>query len=368
MKSNISLRLSENEFFKSIQSQNQEKMATKKTTTTTTTISTSNGPTFREVKAEKDSLSAVSTPKKKSEKKSEKTKKSDTPAKKRTREEPVSEAVSSALAAVKTLDDEALEKLKELLDEADQTAKIDQLLKDYKDMTPEEQEAFQKEVKSSKKSNKKLPDQPKAPRTGWSFFIKEAHTAFKEEHPDMDQRTLMKELGLIWGQMTDEEKAPYQEKALEDAKTRGPLLLEFKKQHPEAFDANGKRIAVQEEGDGKSGKKKRKTKKEKDPNAPKGAQSSYFHYASHARKEGWFADVRGRGEFQKACSSQWNSLSDAEKAPFVKLAADDKGRFDAEKAAYDAKKAAYIVNEAPTQALSEDSSEEPSSSDEDEDE
>jgi len=82
-------------------------------------------------------------------------------------------------------------------------------------------------------------------------------------------------------------------------------------------------------------RRRRGTKKERDPNKPKRALSAFFFYAAEERP-----NVRSInpdfsvGEVAKELGRKWNELSDSEKAPFEKQAADDRARYDADMKIY----------------------------------
>ncbi|KAK1936525.1 high mobility group protein-like protein NHP1 [Babesia divergens] len=82
---------------------------------------------------------------------------------------------------------------------------------------------------------------------------------------------------------------------------------------------------------------KKGKKAKKDPNAPKRALSSYMFFAKEKRSEiiaknpELAKDVAAVG---KMIGSAWNALDEAKKAPFEKLAAEDRARYEKEKAAY----------------------------------
>jgi hypothetical protein len=87
-------------------------------------------------------------------------------------------------------------------------------------------------------------------------------------------------------------------------------------------------------------KKERKTKKaKKDKDAPKRAISAFFFYNQERReklkKEKPNLDNK---ELIRAMSEEWNKLSDEEKKPYVKKAAEDKKRYVEEMKAYEEKK------------------------------
>ena len=82
---------------------------------------------------------------------------------------------------------------------------------------------------------------------------------------------------------------------------------------------------------------KKKGKKDKD--APKRPISAYFFYNQERReklkKEKPNLDNK---ELIKAMSEEWNKLTDEEKKPYIKKAAEDKKRYVEEMKAYEAKK------------------------------
>lgn len=84
--------------------------------------------------------------------------------------------------------------------------------------------------------------------------------------------------------------------------------------------------------------KKTVGKKVRDPDAPKRGISPYFHFSAKRRPELKAAHPETSfGDLTKMVAAEWNTMQDADKAPFNKLAADDKARYEAEKAAYEAK-------------------------------
>lgn len=81
--------------------------------------------------------------------------------------------------------------------------------------------------------------------------------------------------------------------------------------------------------------KGRRSLKEKDPNAPKRPLSDYMFYAQ-ANRERVREENPGVsfGAVGKIVSQQWSELSEQAKAPYVKLAEDDKKRYETEMAHY----------------------------------
>ncbi|GMH59001.1 hypothetical protein TrST_g10260 [Triparma strigata] len=87
-----------------------------------------------------------------------------------------------------------------------------------------------------------------------------------------------------------------------------------------------------------SGKKEKKQKKEKDPNAPKKAKSAYIYFTGAKRVELKESEPElKQTEILKKCGELWKSISEDEKAVYVKMAEEDKVRYKNELAAYESK-------------------------------
>lgn len=57
---------------------------------------------------------------------------------------------------------------------------------------------------------------PKRPTTAFFAFSSEKRPEIKEAHPDWKVGDIAKELGKLWKEMSDEEKAPYNDIAAKD--------------------------------------------------------------------------------------------------------------------------------------------------------
>jgi structure-specific recognition protein 1 len=92
--------------------------------------------------------------------------------------------------------------------------------------------------------------------------------------------------------------------------------------------------------DGGKKKRQKKEKKEKDPNAPKGATTSYMLFSNDVR-----AAVKGENpglsvtELSKVIGAKWREMSAEDKEPYEEKARKDKQRFTEETKAYKASKA-----------------------------
>jgi hypothetical protein len=81
--------------------------------------------------------------------------------------------------------------------------------------------------------------------------------------------------------------------------------------------------------------KARSEKKKKDPNAPKRGLSAYMFFANEQRE-----NVREEnpgitfGQVGKVLGERWKALNDKQRAPYEAKAAQDKKRYEDEKASY----------------------------------
>jgi len=317
-------------------------------------------------------------------------KNSETTTKKRTKNSEIDPAVKDVLARFRKLSPEGQKQLRDGFTVKDEAKEVELLLAEADALNPEERAALSAALdKKRSRKPKKLEGQPSQGRTGYNIFMHEALAAVKQKNPKMDHGDAMKAVGAIWGNMTADEKAPYEEMSKKEKETQAPLLAAFKAQHPEHFDAEtGKRInsnGENEEDDeevatpsGKSAKKraKRSVKKAKDPNAPKRPLTAAFIFQNHAYKnlgETFFKDIP-KSERRKHCAAHWANMTDAEKAPFKRQEEEAKKRYEAAKASYEAQKAsgegADLEELEPTLPLEaeahEESSEVSSSSDDEE--
>lgn len=87
----------------------------------------------------------------------------------------------------------------------------------------------------------------------------------------------------------------------------------------------------------KRASKPRAEKKKKDPNAPKRGLSAYMFFAQEQRD-----NVReenpgiGFGQVGKVLGERWKALNDKQRLPYENKAAEDKKRYEDEKASYNA--------------------------------
>jgi len=127
-----------------------------------------------------------------------------------------------------------------------------------------------------------------------------------------------KKLGEMWKALSDAEKEPFNKMAADD-----------KERYAKAMEG----YTPPEGSDEPEPKKGKKAKAKKDPNAPKKALSAFILFSNAKRAEvtaelkAANPDMKGVAEVGKKLGEMWKALSDAEKEPFNKMAADDKERY-----------------------------------------
>ncbi len=197
--------------------------------------------------------------------------------------------------------------------------------KEKKETTSEKatkQPAAQEED-GKKKRKKKDPNAPKKALSAFILFSNakraEVTAELKAANPDMKGvAEVGKKLGEMWKALSDAEKEPFNKMAADD-----------KERYAKAMEG----YTPPEGSDEPEPKKGKKAKAKKDPNAPKKALSAFILFSNAKRAEvtaelkAANPDVKGVAEVGKKLGEMWKALSDAEKEPFNKMAADDKERY-----------------------------------------
>ena len=187
---------------------------------------------------------------------------------------------------------------------------------------PAKKQAHQ-EDDGKKKRKKKDPNAPKKALTAFIFFSNakraEVTAELKAANPDMKGvAEVGKRLGEMWKALSDAEKEPYNKQAADD-----------KERYAKAMEGY-----TPPENDGEPEPKKgKKAKAKKDPNAPKRSMTAFILFSNAKRAEvtaelkAANPDMKGVAEVGKRLGEMWKALSDAEKEPYNKQAADDKERY-----------------------------------------
>jgi len=185
---------------------------------------------------------------------------------------------------------------------------------------------------------KKDPNAPKKAKSGYNYFMSETRTKLKEENPDATFGDLTRMVASAYKALDADDKERYESMARAD-----------KKRYVGEMDGYSPKKGSKEDVMAKNKKgAKGKEKKEKDPNAPKGATTSFFYFMKDARvtakKEN--PDMKA-SEMSKLLGEKFKNLSEEEKSKYERKAKKDKERYQLEMAAYTKKKNSKAAEVAP---------------------
>jgi hypothetical protein len=166
---------------------------------------------------------------------------------------------------------------------------------------------------SSSKKNVKDPLAPKRGKTSYIFFCVKKRNEIKESYPDMSAKEIIKELGKVWRSLSDDEKETYVNMSVKDRNRYEEEISNYVAPTNIGF-LNPK-----------------KTKR----SGPKRGLTAYIYFCKDHRdtlKEE--QPELSTKEITTGLGKKWKELTDDEKVPFVKLAANDKTRYEKEKETY----------------------------------
>lgn len=156
-----------------------------------------------------------------------------------------------------------------------------------------------KPKKERAKKAKKEGDGIKKPSSAYIYFVSDYRLVLKKKGVDTSKvQDVAKQCGAAWKAMTDEEKAPYNEKYKED---RNRYLKER-----EALDK----------------------KMGKDPNKPKRPQTAYFFFLADFRKEMSGKKTPDGEKIPTLAGKRWGTMTDEEKKKYEEMVEKDKSRYE----------------------------------------
>ena len=164
-----------------------------------------------------------------------------------------------------------------------------------------------KDIKKKKKKNS-----PKKNCSAYIFFCNDKRSGLKKDHPDLNNKDVLKELGIMWKKIKEEHP--------EEVERFNMMANEDRDRYQEEMRNY---IPVEEE---KAEEKKRKTKK--NDNKPKKGKSAYLFFCADERmvlKEE-MPDLDSK-DVLKELGARWKKL-DSDRVEFYQtLAAEDKQRY-----------------------------------------
>ena len=110
-----------------------------------------------------------------------------------------------------------------------------------KDAPPESAPETETAGKAKKKSKKdKDENMPKRALSAYLFFLVQKRGEVKEKYPELDNTAAMKQLGMMWKEASDAEKAPFEAMAKEDKERYEEEINQYaKEKEPAAAAASG---------------------------------------------------------------------------------------------------------------------------------
>ena len=163
---------------------------------------------------------------------------------------------------------------------------------------------------TSSRKRLKDPNAPKRGKSSYIFFCVDNREKIKKNNPEMSAKDIIKELGRVWRDTSDEKKQKYIKLSEDDKERYSGEISEYVP--PENF-ANDK---------------KKKDKRV----GPKRSLTSYIFFCKEKRA---FLKEKQPNLSTKDITSElgkkWKALSDEQKTPYTKLADEDKARYESEK-------------------------------------
>lgn len=189
---------------------------------------------------------------------------------------------------------------------------------------------------------------PKRAMTAYLAYSKKHRAEVKESFPELKSTEIVKKLATMWKDVSTEERKIYKDMVAEDKKRYDTEMTEWKlrkqtiadncpiTQHKKRHDKSLQMLKSL----GKRRKLIKKCKKTRDPSRPKRAMNSYNAFSKVKRlslKE-THPNIKTT-EVMGVLAKLWKNTSEEERASFVKMANDDKVRYETEMAAWRSRQA-----------------------------
>ncbi|TVU33320.1 hypothetical protein EJB05_25130 [Eragrostis curvula] len=203
-----------------------------------------------------------------------------------------------------------------------------------------------------KKGKGKAGNERKKPCPAYVLWCKDQWNEIKKENPEADFKEVSNALGAKWKALGAEEKKPYEERYRQDKEAYLQVVGQEKREaeamkllEEEQMRWTAKELLEQylkfrqeaeEGGDGKKGKRKN-NKKDKDPAKPKGPMSAYFLFMQE-RRAALVAEKKNVTEIGKITGEEWKGMTEAQKAPYEKVAKKQKEEYLKQMEVYKQKK------------------------------
>ncbi|ETM51342.1 hypothetical protein F442_05041 [Phytophthora nicotianae P10297] len=224
-----------------------------------------------------------------------------------------------------------------------------------------------KHIDELKRLTRGDPAAPRLPRNAYSVYLSTKRQEIAAQHPDLKNSQIMREIGIAWKALTDDERALYQRKAEEDVdrfRTEMEAHLARQYEGQQASDHPAKKrtrkrkyerqththqdLREQEKQEDQQqqqqqlvtvhrkvkapvvGRKKRKT------GPPRRPKTAYNLMYMSKRTELLATYQMSHNECSALCGRLWRQMSEEEREPYKRMAVEDKRRYEVELATYNA--------------------------------
>ena len=184
--------------------------------------------------------------------------------------------------------------------------------------------------KGKKGKKKKDPNAPKRAMTAFMYFSTVMRPKIKEESPDLAFGDIAKLIGKRYKELSDEDKAVYEKKAIKD-KERYKIAMSNYTPPDDSDDDDDNSKSKASKG--------KKAKKKKDPNAPKRAMTAFMYFSTAMRpKIKEESPDLAFGDIAKLIGKRFKALPDEDKVVYEEKAKKDKERYKNAMLKYNSKK------------------------------
>ncbi|RLN96401.1 hypothetical protein BBJ28_00014466 [Nothophytophthora sp. Chile5] len=178
---------------------------------------------------------------------------------------------------------------------------------------------------------------PRLPVNAYSCYLSTKRREMQLCRPELTHNAVMREMGVVWKALSEAERAPYQRKAELDVERFQEEMetylaqQEQQKQHTAAgvkTKRTRKRKVQEVEMETPKTRKKRKL------TSPRRPKTAYNLMYMSKRAELLATYQMSHNECSALCGRLWRQMSDVERDPYQRMAAEDKRRYQAELQSY----------------------------------
>ncbi|GMF25370.1 unnamed protein product [Phytophthora lilii] len=185
---------------------------------------------------------------------------------------------------------------------------------------------------------------PRLPMNAYNVYLSTKRQEMAERHPDLKNADIMREIGIAWKALSAEERASYQLKAEEDVERFRAEMEAYIVQRGDDPVVEGpakRRTRKRKEADAKIAQQDKVeapvvTRKKRKLVPPRRPKTAYNLMYMSKRTELLSKYQMSHNECSALCGRMWRDMSETEREPYKRMAAEDKRRYEAELGVYNA--------------------------------